>query len=227
MGHSFGGSVVEILLDRRVGAVGVAIDPGPIKGVLKLPVSELKSASPGLRNPKNRHRAVMLTPEEFHYAFTNSLTNEESAARYERYAIPGPGKALFQAAFANFHPHSPTKVDFHSDDRAPLLLIASEHHHTAPVAVTRSEYRLETKIQGDHGVQGVRRPVALHDWPARLGSRRRLRARLGPQPNGDRRSPLSESGAWLGSPKRRANRRLCHEERSRGPPPRPRSERPR
>ena len=52
MGHSFGGSIVEILLDRGVGAVGVAIDPGPIKGVLKLPFSELKSASPGLRNPK-------------------------------------------------------------------------------------------------------------------------------------------------------------------------------
>jgi alpha-beta hydrolase superfamily lysophospholipase len=151
MGHSFGGSVVEILLDRGVGAVGVAIDPGPIKGVLKLPVSELKSASPGLRNPKNRHRAVMLTPEEFHYAFTNTLSDEESAAMYERYAIPGPGKALFQAAFANFHPYSPTKVDFHNDHRAPLLLIASEHDHTAPVAVTRSEYRLETKSKAITG----------------------------------------------------------------------------
>jgi alpha-beta hydrolase superfamily lysophospholipase len=147
MGHSFGGSVVEILLDRGLGAVGVAIDPGPVKGVLKLPFTELKSASPGLRNPRNRHRAVTLTPEEFHYAFTNTLTDEESAAIYERYAIPGPGKALFQAAFANFHPHSPAKVDFHNDDRAPLLLIAGEVDHTAPVSVTRSEYKLESKSQ--------------------------------------------------------------------------------
>jgi alpha-beta hydrolase superfamily lysophospholipase len=147
MGHSFGGSVVEILLDRGLGAVGVAIDPGPVKGVLKLPFTELKSASPGLRNPRNRHRAVTLTPEEFHYAFTNTLTDEESAAMYERYAIPGPGKALFQAAFANFHPHSPAKVDFHNDDRAPLLLIAGELDHTAPVSVTRSEYKLESKSQ--------------------------------------------------------------------------------
>jgi alpha-beta hydrolase superfamily lysophospholipase len=151
MGHSFGGSIVEILLDRGVGAVGVAIDPGPIKGVLKLPFSELKSASPGLRNPKNRHRAVMLTPEEFHYAFTNTLTDQESAAMYERYAIPGPGKALFQAAFANFHPHSPTKVDFHNDDRAPLLLIAGEVDQTAPVAVTRNEYKLESKSKAITG----------------------------------------------------------------------------
>jgi pimeloyl-ACP methyl ester carboxylesterase len=151
MGHSFGGSVVEMLLDRGLGAVGVAIDPGPVKGVLKLPLSELKSASPALRNPRNRHRAVMLTPEEFHYAFTNTMTDEESAAMYERYAIPGPGKALFQAAFANFHPHSPTKVDFHNDDRAPLLLIAGELDHTAPVAVTRNEYKLESKSKAITG----------------------------------------------------------------------------
>jgi alpha-beta hydrolase superfamily lysophospholipase len=151
MGHSFGGSVVEILLDRGLGAVGVAIDPGPIKGVLNLPLSAFKSASPGLRNPKNRHRAVMLTPEEFHYAFTNTLTDEESMAAYERYAIPGPGKALFQAALANFNPHAPTKVDFHNDDRAPLLLIAGEVDHTAPVSITRKEYKLESKSKAITG----------------------------------------------------------------------------
>ena len=93
----------------------------------------------------------MLSAEEFHYAFTNTMTDEESAAMYERYAIPGPGKALFQAAFANFHPHSPTKVDFHNDDRAPLLLVAGELDHTAPVAVTRNEYKLESKSKAITG----------------------------------------------------------------------------
>jgi alpha-beta hydrolase superfamily lysophospholipase len=145
MGHSFGGSVVEVLLDRGVGAAGVAIDPGPVKGVLNLPYSAFKSASPVLKNPRNRHRAVMLSPMEFHYAFTNTMTDEESAAVYERYAVPGPGKAVFQAALANFNPHAATKVDFHNDDRAPLLLIAGEVDHTAPVSITRREYKLESK----------------------------------------------------------------------------------
>jgi alpha-beta hydrolase superfamily lysophospholipase len=45
---------------------------------------------------------------------------------------------LFQAAFANFNPHSPTRVDFHNDDRAPLLLIGGESDHTVPAAVDRS-----------------------------------------------------------------------------------------
>ena len=145
MGHSFGGSVAMVLLDRGVGAAGVAIDPGPVKGVLNLPVSAFKSAAPALKRPANRHKAVMLTPAEFHYAFTNTMTDEESAAVYERYAVPGPGRAVFQGALANFNPHAATKIDFHNDHRAPLLLIAGEVDHTAPVAITRREYKLESK----------------------------------------------------------------------------------
>src|SRR5262249_49939486 len=35
MGHSFGGAMVQILLDRGVGAAGVTIDSAPVKGVLR------------------------------------------------------------------------------------------------------------------------------------------------------------------------------------------------
>ena len=145
IGHSMGGVVVQILLDRGHAAAGVAIDPGPIKGVLALPLSALRSAFPALKNPANNHRAVMLSPDEFHYAFTNTMTPEESGRMYERYAVPGPGRVLFQAALANFNPRAATRVDFHNDARAPLLLIAGGADHTAPPAVTRAEARLQGK----------------------------------------------------------------------------------
>jgi pimeloyl-ACP methyl ester carboxylesterase len=151
MGHSFGGAAVQVLLDRGLGSAGVAIDPAPIKGVLNLPPSSLKSAFPALKNPANNHRAVMLTPEEFHYAFTNTLTEEESRAAYDRYAVPGPGKALFQAALANFNPHAATKVDFHNDERAPLLLIAGELDHVAPDSITKREAKLQRKSKAITG----------------------------------------------------------------------------
>jgi alpha-beta hydrolase superfamily lysophospholipase len=145
MGHSFGGAITQILLDRGVGAAGVAIDSAPIKGVLALPVSSLRSGFPALKNPKNDHRAVTLTPEEFHYAFTNTLSDEESLEVYNRYAVPGPGRVLFQAAFANFNPKAATKVDFHNDDRAPLLIVAGGEDHVSPVAINKSEAHHQEK----------------------------------------------------------------------------------
>jgi pimeloyl-ACP methyl ester carboxylesterase len=143
MGHSFGGAITQILLDRGLGAAGVAIDSAPVKGVLNLPVSTLKSGFPVLKNPANNHKSVALTPEEFHYAFTNTLTPEESASVYERYAVPGPGRFLFQAALANFNPHATTKVDFRNDDRSPLLLIAGGADHIAPPSINRANAKLQ------------------------------------------------------------------------------------
>jgi pimeloyl-ACP methyl ester carboxylesterase len=137
MGHSFGGAFTEILLDRGLGAAGVAIDAAAVKGVLKLPLSTLRSGFPVLRNPANNHRAVMLNADEFHYAFTNTMSEEDSVAAYERYAVPGPGRVLWQAAFANFNPRAATRVDFRRD-RAPLLLIAGGDDHIVPAAVDRS-----------------------------------------------------------------------------------------
>src|SRR2546430_6217882 len=116
MGHSFGGAFTQILLDRGLGATGVAIDSAPVKGVLGLPWSTLRSAWPVLRNPANYQRAVGLTPEEFHYAFTNTLTEQESLAVYQRYHVPGPGRVLFQGALANLAPRAATRVNFGNDD---------------------------------------------------------------------------------------------------------------
>jgi pimeloyl-ACP methyl ester carboxylesterase len=141
MGHSFGGAFTQILLDRGLGAAGVAIDSGPVKGLLALPASTLKTGFPVLKNPANNHRAVPLTPEEFHYAFTNTLTDEESTAIYERYAVPGPGRVLFQGAFANFNPRSPAAVDFKNSSRAPLLFIAGGDDHVAPASLNEANVK--------------------------------------------------------------------------------------
>lgn len=142
MGHSFGGLITEILLDRGFGAVGVAIDPAPVKGILVLPFASLKSAFPALKNPFATHEAVALTPEQFNYAFTNHLSAEESQPLFERYAVPGPNHVLFQASLANFNPHAATTVNFANSDRAPLLLIAGGNDHTVPAVVTAANYKL-------------------------------------------------------------------------------------
>ena len=145
MGHSFGGLITEILLDRGLGVAGVAIDPAPVKGIFVLPFASLKSAFPALKNPFEQHRAVALTLEQFRYGFTNHLTEEQSAPIYERYAVPGPNHVLFQASLANFNPHAATTVNFHNDDRPPLLLIGGGRDHTVPASVTKANYDLFRK----------------------------------------------------------------------------------
>ena len=145
IGHSFGGLITQILLDRGLGAAGVAIAPAPVKGILFLPLSTLRVSFPALSNPANNHRAVPLTAEQFHYAFANNLSEQESLAVYERYAVPGPDHVLFQAAFANFNPHAATAVDFQNDRRAPLLLISGGNDHVSPASVVEANFKLYDK----------------------------------------------------------------------------------
>jgi alpha-beta hydrolase superfamily lysophospholipase len=102
-------------------------------------------AWPALRNPANVRKAMEPTPEQFHYAFGNLLSEEESKKVYERYAVPGPDRVLFQASLANFNPHAATAVNFHNDDRAPLLLIAGGKDHIVPASVTKANYNLFRK----------------------------------------------------------------------------------
>jgi pimeloyl-ACP methyl ester carboxylesterase len=143
IGHSFGGLIVEKLAGMGLASATVAIDPAPMKGVFILPFSALRVASIALRNPANRARAVSLDEGEFHYGFGNSLSPEESKILFERWTIPSPGKPLFEAAAANFFPHSAAMVEAKNPERGPLLIIGGGHDRTVPASISRSSYKIE------------------------------------------------------------------------------------
>ena len=141
IGHSYGGLFVELLLDRGLGRAGVAMSPAPPKGILKLPLATLKSASPALAHPSKRHGVVTLTPEEFTYSFVNTFSPEDAAAAYERYAVPETGQIFYEAGFANFHLHPPTEVHFKNADRAPLLIVGAENDQTVPASLSKAQFK--------------------------------------------------------------------------------------
>jgi len=145
MGHSFGGTFAQLLVGNGLGAAGVSLDGAAVKGVRSMPFSELKSTFPVLKNPANRHKAVPLTPEQFHYAFTNTLTEDDSQAAYDRYQAPTPARILFQGGFANFTPEATTTYDFSDDDRAPLLFVSGGSDHILPPPVQRENFERNTK----------------------------------------------------------------------------------
>jgi pimeloyl-ACP methyl ester carboxylesterase len=178
MGHSFGGLFMQLLLDRGLGVAGVGIDAASPEGIRKTPPAMIKATFAVLENPANRHRAVPLSPKQFHYAFCNNLSEEESAAVYERYHVAAPGRWVWDGFLANLKPgHQDTWVNFHNDERAPLLLISGGVDHTIPASVVRSN--LEHYNSAAHtDYREFEGPQSLHVRRAGLGERRRLRAQL-------------------------------------------------
>jgi non-heme chloroperoxidase len=148
IGHSFGGLIAQIIAGRGLAAVSVAIDAAPFRGVLPLPISSLRSASPVLGNPANRHRAVPLTYDQFRYGFANAVSEDEAKELYDAYAVPASGEPLFQAAAANLNPWTEAKVDTENPDRGPLLIISGENDHTVPPAISNAAYKRQQHNDG-------------------------------------------------------------------------------
>lgn len=148
IGHSFGGLMTQIIAGRGLAKVSVAIDPAPFRGVLPLPFSTLKSASPVLGNPANRSRAIPLTYDQFRFAFANAVSEDEAKQLYDTYAVPAAGKPLFQGAFANVNPWTEAKVDTKNPERGPLLIIDGENDNTVPWAIANASYKLQKKNPG-------------------------------------------------------------------------------
>nr|MDT0664631.1 hypothetical protein [Micromonospora sp. DSM 115978] len=69
-----------------------------------VPLSQVKSTFPILKNPANRHKAVGFSFEQWNYAFTNTFDEAEARRLYERYAIPAPGGIVWGRALANLVP---------------------------------------------------------------------------------------------------------------------------
>jgi pimeloyl-ACP methyl ester carboxylesterase len=148
VGHSFGGLLTQIVAGRGLSVASVAIDPAPFRGVLPLPISTLKAGAPVLGNPANRNRAIPLTYDQFRYAFANAVSEEEAKELYDTFAVPAPGRPLFQAATANLNPWTEAKVDTGNPDRGPLLIISGEKDHTVPWALANAAYKQQDDNPG-------------------------------------------------------------------------------
>jgi pimeloyl-ACP methyl ester carboxylesterase len=148
IGHSFGGLLTEVIAGRGLAAASVAISPAPVRGVLPLPISALRSAAPVLSNPANWNRAVPLTYDQFRFAFANAVSEDEAKQLYDTYAVPAPGAPLFQSATANLNPWTEAKADSKNPDRGPLLIISGEKDHTVPLAISNASFKRERRNDG-------------------------------------------------------------------------------
>lgn len=141
IGHSYGGLITQLLIDRGLGVAGVAIDSVPSKGILILPPSTIEALMPSLANPFNIGGTYLFPFKRWWRVFANTLSESEAKAAYERYAIAAPERAIFQAALSNLTPGSLAGINFRNPNRAPLLVIGGEKDVIMPASLSRKIYR--------------------------------------------------------------------------------------
>jgi len=135
VGHSFGGLIVELLLDRGIGVAGIAIDPAPPRGVLATPRAVL-TGLPVLFSWRGWSRVHTMSEKNFRSGFANGLTPEQQTKHFAEDVVPAPGRIVFQDALG-----IGTKIRYDNPDRAPLLLIGGTDDRTVPVGMVRSNYK--------------------------------------------------------------------------------------
>jgi pimeloyl-ACP methyl ester carboxylesterase len=145
MGHSFGGLITQMLIDRGLGSAGILVDSAQTAGVPVLPFATIRATLPILGNPFSYSRTTSLSPSQFNYAFTNELNAVESKKVYDRYSIPAANSILWDAALALLNPNGSSKVDYTRSNRAPLLFIAGSNDHLAPPAINKANVRKYVK----------------------------------------------------------------------------------
>ncbi len=167
VGHSLGGLLVQLLLQKGLGAAGVAIDSAPPKGVVPFSWSFIRSNWPVVNPFVAESEPFLMSFEQFQYAFVHTLPEAAQREAYESQVVPESRKVgrgtLSDAAAIDFRlPETPA---LHRRHRGP-------HHPGQPEPLEpREVHRPELRAR----VSGVRRPHALHHRPGRLDRGRRRR----------------------------------------------------
>jgi pimeloyl-ACP methyl ester carboxylesterase len=141
VGHSYGGLFVQLLLDRGLGAAGVAIDSAPPRGVFPYEPTAFRSLAGVLLTWGGWRGVVRWSFGSFRYAFVHTLPPAAQREAYERYVTPETGRVFFESALAPFLSGSPARLDFGRADRAPLLLIGGAKDHIVPAVINRRNFR--------------------------------------------------------------------------------------
>jgi pimeloyl-ACP methyl ester carboxylesterase len=134
IGHSFGGTVTQHLLDRGLGAAGVVIDPAPTSGVL-VGWQTIKSTFPVFFSRGSWRSVMTMSRSFFGSRFAQSVPPAQVDATYDRYIVPTAGKVYWDGLVA-----AAGKIRWDNPDRAPLLLIGGGIDLIAQAKMTKAMF---------------------------------------------------------------------------------------
>ena len=133
IGHSFGGLIVQLLLQRDKGAVGVAYHPAPPQGVFVYKLSFLKALWGPLGVLRPISEPFLMSFTQWQFSFTNGMPLQEQKHYYDTLVVPETRRvlraALGQQGFINF-----------KKAHVPLLIIAGSTDTIIPAALNKKNY---------------------------------------------------------------------------------------
>lgn len=134
IGHSLGGLITQVLINRDLGAAGICIHPVPPQGVLPYEFSFLKSGWKSLGLFTSIKKTYLMSLSDWQYAFTNGMTLQEQKESYDLSVVP-ESKLVARDGLT-----SAARVDF-KKAHVPLLFMAGSKDHIMPATLTYRIYK--------------------------------------------------------------------------------------
>lgn len=138
IGHSLGGLITQIIVNRNLAAAGVAIHSVPPLGVFPYEFSFLKAGWKALGLFTSLRKTYLMSFKDWQYAFVNGMSLEDQKAAYEKNTIP-ESKTVARGGLTRA-----ARVDF-TKQHAPLLLTSGSTDNIIPVHLNLRNFKKYAK----------------------------------------------------------------------------------
>lgn len=145
IGHSFGGLIVQLLIQQGKGSVGIAYHSVPPQGVFSTEFSFIRSLWGPLGLFRSTDKTFLMSYSQWQYAFTNGMPENEQKAYYDKLVIPESRKAIWGALKKS------GKIDF-KKAHAPLLFVSGSEDHIIPASLNKKTYKRYKKHQPEGSI---------------------------------------------------------------------------
>jgi len=141
IGHSLGGLITQILVNRGIVAAAAVLHPVPPLGVFPYEFSFLKAGWKSLGLFTSTKKTYLMSLKDWQYAFVNGMSLEDQKKAWEENTIP-ESKSVARGGLS-----SAAKVDF-KKPHPPLLIIAGSKDHIIPAHLNRRNFKAYKKDNG-------------------------------------------------------------------------------
>jgi pimeloyl-ACP methyl ester carboxylesterase len=141
IGHSFGGLLTQLLVNRDLAAAGICLHPVPPKGVMPFEFSSLRCVVPSFGFLSSSKKTYLMSLSGWQYAFTNGMSLADQKASYDACVVP-ESKLLSRDGIS-----SDAKVDF-KKPHAPLLIIGGMADHIMPGTLSKRIFKAYSQSNG-------------------------------------------------------------------------------